>query len=50
MLQNAAPLRDDGADRFFGLENVRRALPTPALIFISSHHRQYVIIARTRLT
>jgi ubiquitin carboxyl-terminal hydrolase 9/13 len=27
MLQNAGSLRDDGTDRFFGLENVRRALP-----------------------
>jgi ubiquitin carboxyl-terminal hydrolase 9/13 len=30
MLQNAGPLRDDGADRFFGLENVRRTLLTSA--------------------
>ncbi|KAM6531136.1 hypothetical protein FSOLCH5_000622 [Fusarium solani] len=31
MLQNAGPLRDDGTDRFFGLENVcpRRLLPPP---------------------
>jgi len=36
MLQNAGPVRDDGTDRFFGLENVRRALPdTPgAQIFL----------------
>lgn len=50
MLQNAAPLRDDGADRFFGLENVRRALPIPARIIVIFHHRQYLTIARTRLT
>lgn len=35
MLQNAAPLRDDGADRFFGLENVRRTLPTPARVVVT---------------
>lgn len=50
MLQNAAPLRDDGVDRFFGLENVRRALPTPARVIVIFHHRRYVTTARTRLT
>ena len=30
MLQNAGPVRDDGTDRFFGLENVRRILPDTA--------------------
>lgn len=27
MLQNAGPLREDGSDRFFGFENVRRTPP-----------------------
>jgi hypothetical protein len=46
MLQNAGPLRDDGADRFFGLENVRRTLlyPPYTLTLLPISERQYDII------
>lgn len=30
MLQNAGPVRTDGTDKFFGLENVRRRLGGPS--------------------
>lgn len=29
MLQNAGPVRADGTDKFFGLENVRRKFVSP---------------------
>ncbi|RBQ74770.1 hypothetical protein VDGD_21380 [Verticillium dahliae] len=37
MLQNAGPLRDDGTDRFFGLENVSFA--TPFTLASSARHQ-----------
>ncbi|KAL6402945.1 ubiquitin thiolesterase [Ilyonectria robusta] len=38
MLQNAPPLRDDGTDRFFGLENVR-LIHLPPVQSSSPEHR-----------
>ena len=35
MLQNAGAIRDDGTDKFFGLENVREILPMPSNAFFS---------------
>jgi ubiquitin carboxyl-terminal hydrolase 9/13 len=36
MLQNAGPLRDDGSDKYFGLENVRPTAPSLYIIYTDS--------------